>query len=239
MKISTCTVTHKGFGKHKKNNKRLKLLEKLITELKNKNVQLAILPAGYLTAKNSKHAKKLAARAHELANGINIFVGIDINKKNECDYGCLSLSENKKPTLIQQISYKGEHTNKLTTTEYNNRLQRIGDRNIFVLMCGEIFNRTIKQDVINSDANVIVDLVHKLDGSFNRIFGTAKSFSKLFIQSKRTKELRLLLSCHVDNPKAKKHHYKITSDNVNNLSCEQADAFIFQKPTIRYNIWNI
>ncbi len=196
MRIAVGTVSCEGYGQTRPEaiSNRLKVYGRVVEEASRLRADLVCFPGGYLRALDKKRRKKLAehlvkkAKKHNIAIAVGIDVGTEnckkpkqqklkkINSSNDFSAFaiCWSPNEGNKCYYWKQRSststdYKNE-PKRIEQTYQEQRSLHIGSKNIEMLLCGELFNQIIRNNVISrsSDITAVVDLAHEAGRGFNR-----------------------------------------------------------------------
>jgi len=186
MKIAAGTVSCEGYEKPEDNDNLLDIYQQILHESSEKNVDLLCLPGGYLRARSRKHKDQLAKSLVEKAKNykIAIAVGVDIGSGKKSKQQklkkirssnnfsafaiCWSPYEGNKWYCWKQRSIDSEDWRNVPRedeqTYHEQRSLRLRSKKIEILLCGELFNQIIRNNIINrgSDIAAVVDLVHDL-----------------------------------------------------------------------------
>lgn len=244
MKLITTTVSLDGFGSESKNQSRIDNAKVAIEKAKEMNADILSLPAGYLFAQEKEKIDDIANAIIEYAQqeDITVIFGVDQKFKkpsngwiNEVKSGTLPCfcyvwnNNDKKLYKWRQRSINSrDQQYTLESSCHELRLIKYKDSNISILMCGEIFNRRIRDNLIkNKDAiKIVIDLAHK--GKGLRVFKPMMILSRDGISS--------VVSVHVNKVNAMKYHY---SSKCEKLSARDFDAEIVNSPRIEMKLWDV
>ena len=259
MKIAAGIVSCEGYGNPDANDNLLNIYQQILNESNKKKVDLLCLPGGYLRARSRKDKEELAKSLVENAKNykIAIAVGIDVidgrskpvkssksrkSKKTTSSNNilafaiCWSPAERQNYHCWQQRSrtssdYKTA-SNKKKETYREQRTLLVGDGSVEILLCGEVFNRIIRNNVIirSSDIATVVDLVHDLCGF--RATGSMKNLAK--------NGLTTLCSGHLKRHSGMKFRYdpKVGNGWLCNSS-RDAEISLEGPPRIELKIWDV
>jgi len=250
MKFATSTVSRypsETSARIKENETRIKAFCKGLNELKRKEVAFWALPGGYLFARSQSHFKKLADEIVKEAKkrGIAIAVGIDLDEKTSKEDWTEEIKLGKLPWFAVCFTPKSKdyyiwrqrsNTSKnqrATPKEYclEERVIEIGNKNIEILLCGEIFNKRIRDAAANRNPNAIFDLGHTSAGF--RVHSAMKILAKKGIIS--------FCSVHADLFNAMKYCYFPLKNEIGykSYSTRERDIMITNESlTIEIKIWD-
>jgi len=207
MKIAAGIVSCEGYGNPDANDNLLNIYQQILNESNKKNVDLLCLPGGYLRAQSKKDKEELAKSIVENAKNykIAIAVGIDVidgrskpvkssksrkSKKTTSSNNipafaiCWSPAERQNWHCWQQRSSDSKDWRNVPDedekTYHEQRSLRVRSKKIEILLCGELFNPIIRNNIINrgSDIAAVVDLAHGAGGSFNRAILSMETLAK-------------------------------------------------------------
>lgn len=244
MKLAATTVGYEGYGKEECNKKRLSVAKRALQAAIKRGAQVLVLPGGFLTAHSYDTRKAIAdslkTEAEQL--GIGIVFGVDQQLKNpNTDEKILS-----KGQLLPYYGYAWSPSEDVlhcwqqrSSTRANQwarvlrdaicgeeRILRIGNETLAVLMCGEIFNERIRNAVADyhPKPKVVVDVAH--EGSGFRVFQAMKVLARLDLPS--------ICSVHAQREFAVKHCYVPPGTR---LSSGSRDGWVYGPPTVELKLW--
>ena len=243
MKIATSTVSLEGFSDQSSNDRRIKNLRESLDCLKKQDVNLFCLPAGYLFSNDSNYINKLADKIFDIANEykIAIVVGIDIHYKdlskdwaediknyNLPFFATASIPQNGKKYIWRQRSINSKDqmfaSDKICSDV---RTLFINEKNIGILLCGEIFNERMRESLISKGIKIVIDIAHISTGF--RVHAAMKVLAKNDVIS--------FCSVHTQRRNGRKYCYVPYQNSWINRSSNEADFFIGKDPRLEIKIW--
>lgn len=217
MKIATCTVSLDGFREPSRSVDRLRVLSEVLSDSQTFKVDLLCLPGGYLMARSISERDEFSQiiRNEAKQHWIAVAIGIDIDasikhlkkeslnmiKKNTLPSFaiCWSPNENILHSWRQRSitsEDQGYCSNDVCAEE---RILPVRDGRVEVLMCGEIFNERIRNNILSrkDDLSAVVDLGHTSAGF--RVWAGMKKLAE--------RGLTVLCSVHANRIRAQKYCY--------------------------------
>src|SRR4030042_5265535 len=217
MKIATCTVSLDGFRETSRSVDRLRVLSEVLSDSQALKVDLLCLPGGYLMARSISERDKFSQiiRNEVEKYGIAVAIGIDIDaniedlrkdslhmiKKNALPSFaiCWSPNENILHSWRQRSRTSKDQRYCSDDVCAEERILPVRCGRVGVLMCGEIFNKRIRNNILSrkDDLTTVVDLGH-----------TSAGFSVSVGRKERAEEgLTVLCSVHANRRWAQKYCY--------------------------------
>jgi hypothetical protein len=214
MKIVAGTISTQGCGILNANSNRMELYRHILQMSHKKSCDVVCLPGGYLTTQSERErddlAKTLVGEAEKY--GIAIAIGIDLN-----DTFAFAISWSPAVGSTWHIWEQRSSTSNNWKTELNSKRETYREKRtltvaegaIEVLICGEIFNPVIRNNIVERKdcLTAIVDIAHTSGGGFNR---AAKTMMKLANES----GLETLLSIHAKSRNKPKRPTGIVSTDM-------------------------
>lgn len=238
FKIASCTVTYdEDYNAIDGNPQRIGFLSEAADELSKKNVDLFVLPAGYLFSTHNG-IKTLQIKMGKLstATGIDLLIGVDIEAKNNNPKIENMIKRGKLPFFTIFASRNSSKIWRQRSTDSNNqyfasdkdcqeeRIVRASPR-IESIICGDIFNEKIRRGLINREVAIAIDQGHTAAGY--RVFVSMKKLADQGITS--------LCSVHANVHGAVKYCYERNSGK--RYSSRKSDIIIGEKPRLEIKIW--
>lgn len=246
MKIATCTVSLDGFGNPKWTDRRLRLLSVVLNKSRELKVDLLCLPGGYLIAKSDSLINEIVdavcreSKKHKFA----IAIGIDrknkkkwsknkllnkMIKKNILPWFAICWSPNEgMPHLWRERSTTSTNQRECSVSVCAERRTLIvANRYVEVLICGEIFNERIRNNLLSrkDDLTAVVDLGHTSAGF--RVWAGMKKLAQ--------GGLTVLCSVHAKKHLARKYCYT-------RRGCESTsvpDETFSGPPRLELKVWSL
>lgn len=242
MKVVATTVGRKTPDDEKRNQERLKAAEVALEKAAKLGADLIALPAGFFTARSSlvrdNIVQALISKAKKL--GIAIVFGVDQDSKDlskdwvpKIRSGALpfhvfawSPSENAIHFWRQRSITSKDQRWAPDLSCRKARLLRIGDGEVGILICGEIFNQRIRNSLANYSPRpmVIIDIAHV--GSRFRVWQGMKKLAELGLAS--------VCSVHVQREYAMKYCY---DPKRGCLSTPKRNDYVLGPPRIELKLW--
>lgn len=236
MKVISTTVGRIGPEAAEHNHERLLATYSALKEAKDLKADLLVLPGGYFTVNNTIERQDIAGtiigRSKEL--GISLILGIDqegddpTSREDLFPYYAYAWSPHSDNVLYwQQRSTSSRDQWDVPLALCNEiRLLSIGDSSVYVLLCGEIFNRRIRQAISEHVPRplLVVDVARV--GRGFRVWQGMRKLAQLGLPS--------VCSVHVKKSFAVK--YCFTPPN-NNKSTRLFDGYVSGPPPIELKVW--
>ena len=244
MKISTCTVSCRGYAQVTGNDHRLDLLEQSLKEQEKKNVKFATYPGGFLSCKSEKQVRILAKKIQELSTKYGIYIALGIDAKNKSTkeddkliqkyslpwFAAVASPKSEVKVWRQRSSDSKNYKFVSPEVASERRTIKIKNKTIEILICGEIFSPTIKSSLISRNINVAIDLGHTSQG-----FRVA-----LAMQVLAENGVNAYCSVHAEKMNAMKHGFIPNGANVfKKISSRTYDILIRDNPRIEIKTWKI
>lgn len=245
MKIATCTVSLEGFGDPSWADKHLSLLTEVLNESRDLQVDMLCLPGGYLMANSISERDKFShiirneAKKYKIAIAIGIDTDTKIKKDPSQDWSyrikqytlpwfaiCCSPNNNVLHTWRQRSVTSNDQWNSSDVVCAEVRALPVLKRYVEVLMCGEIFNERIRNNIIARKRNpaAVVDLGHIARGF--RVWAGMKKLSQ--------GGLNVLCSAHANKKKAMKYCYTASGCK----STRSFDRIFHGPPRLELKVWS-
>lgn len=190
MRISLVNVGLAGYRNHAQNDRRMGVLEDLMSKLGREDIDLVVLPAGVITVQSEECLPSLFE--NELAffkdYGIPVIFGVDVYPEpipfearfeTDIELPCFSFSwtPNGVHGPWRQRGSQPQKSDSMPVEETQVHVVPIEDQFVGVLTCQEIFNREL-QKIYQEDCRigVVVDVGHIGGGRWN---GISSSMRKL------------------------------------------------------------
>lgn len=241
MKLISTTVSYEGFNQPNQTKNLLGVAEQAIEKASKLDSDVLSLPAGLFMCRNSTSVNETALSLIETAKQFNmaIIFGIDQQTKNLSDnyiqeiidgklpFWCYAWSQNDGIKYWNQRS-TNRNNQRYASNEICNELRTItvSGEKLAILMCGEIFNLRIRNNLIKNSKNikVVVDTAH--EGRQFRIDGSMEILAN--------SDLSSVCSVHVQKECAMKRGYKAGGMK---LSTKGYDSYVFGPPRIEMKLW--
>lgn len=190
MKIAIATVSRQGYSHVGGNRDRLDLLARAVEALDGQGVDLLCIPAGFFMAESMKNLQEIAGAISELVGGsLNLVLGFDLIEKDHSLGWLMEIEGYSLPWFVMGFHSDGTCTppwRQRSMTSENQakahdvickekRSMALGDKQIEVLACGEIFNERIRSSVLSRGVDVVVDLAHTMGGY--RVWGPLRKLA--------------------------------------------------------------
>ena len=243
LKLAVTTVGRRGPDEDEGcNMERFRAAELALAKAADLGADLIVLPGGFFTAHSSRArdtiANSLISKAKEI--GIAIIFGIDQDSKDLSKDWVPAIRNGALPFYVfawspsenaihfwRQRSITSEDQRWAPDSSCKEaRLLRIADREVGILICGEIFNQRIRNSLANRSPRpkVIVDVAH-VGGGF-RVWQGMKKLAKLGLAS--------VCSVHVQREYAVKYCY---DPKMGCLSTRIRDDYVFGPLRIELKLW--
>lgn len=235
MKIATCTVS---YAPATDNAARLRAFAEAMNLLSRQEVNLFVLPAGYLYASSWPMLEQLAEHLQRgpAPHRIAFAVGIDLRpggrpigfaEGNGLTAFTAAWSPQGGGVLWQQRSSSTDNHWTATPAQCNEpRTLQVDGERVEVLTCGEIFNDRIRSSVVARAVPTVVDLGHVSQGF--RVHAAMKILTR---QGVRT----ALCSVHCGGWWGQKYCY--TSDAATRSS-RRGDVVLEGNPRLEVAVWD-
>ena len=247
MNVAAGTVSYEGYGKPEQNDQLLKVLEKTLRFASEEDVDLVCFPGGYLSATGEEHRDSLAQQLRDIASafGLAVAVGVDLSQKNVSQDWTEAVLRNQLPWFAvcwspvddclrcwrqrSSNSYDWRAGSPERYAEIRSLPVRKGT--VEILMCGEIFNRKIRENLAGrADAiDVVADLAHTSRG-FRAAEGM-KAFARGGVAS--------LCSVHTQKRGGRKYRYDPSPFGPVCRSTNRPDIFVEGPPRVELAVWPI
>jgi len=237
MKIVAGTISSQGYGDPMVNTSRLDLYRQILQQSCEKNCDVVCLPGGYLTTQSKRERDKLAEILVGEAKhyGIAIVVGIDVIGKQSAFAVSWSPVDGSSWHMWEQRSSTSTDwrtaSNSKSETYREKRALTVAEGKIEVLLCGEIFNPVIRDNIIERKdyLTAIIDIAHKGGGGFNWATKTMRKLAK-------KSELSIFCSIHTRSRNTLKRRCDPTGILA---STSESDIIIESPPWAELKIWDI
>ena len=243
MKIATCTVSLEGYEDPGWNNTRLAVLSDVFVASRALQVDLLCLPAGYLTVDSTLEIERISKTIREEAKKHRIAVAVGIDAKNSGLF-----QKGKEPnahsslpyfavcwTPNQDVLHIWQQRSASSTDQWNCsdplcaqvRALPVLNRSVEVLLCGEIFNERIRNNVLSreEELSAVVDLGHTSAGF--RVWAGMKKLAEGGLTS--------LCSVHANSSSAQKYCY--TPQGA--MSDRTPDRILPGPPRVELKVWHL
>lgn len=243
MKIATCTVSLEGFGDPNWSDRRLRLLSDVLSRLQELQVDILCLPGGYLTANSISQRDELAQAIYNEIKKykIAIAIGIDIETKDLSQDWSNKVRENTLPWFaicwspVDDILHCWRQRSTTSRDQWKSsyrvcaekRTLPILNSHVEVLMCGEMFNERIRNNILsrNDGLTAVVDLGHTSAGF--RIWAGMKKLAK--------EGCTVLCSVHANKRLARKYCYTPGGCRSTNIPDETFPG----SPRLELKVWSL
>ena len=241
MKLISTTVSYEGFNQANQTETLLKIAERAIEKASKLDADILVLPAGFFMCRNSALRDENALSLIEIAKQFNIAIifGIDQQEKNLSDDYVQEIIEERLPfwcyawSRNDGIKYWNQRSTNSANQKYASdkicndlRTITVNGEKLAILMCGEIFNRRIRDTLANNSKNikVVADVAHK--GRQFRIDGSMRILANSGLSS--------VCSVHVQKEFAMKRCYRASGTK---LSTTTYDTYVYGPPRIEMKLW--
>lgn len=237
MKIVAGTISSQGYGDPMANSNRLDLYRQMLQQSRERNCNVVCLPGGYLTTQSKREKDKLAEILVGEAKhyGIAIVVGIDVIGKQSAFAVSWSPVEGSAWRTWEQRSSTSTDwrtaSNNEKETYHERRTLTVAEDTIEVLLCGEIFNPVVRDNIVERKdyLTAIVDIAHKGGGGFNRATKTMRKLAK-------KSGLSIFCSIHTRSRNTLKRRCDPTGILA---STRESDIIIEGPPWAELKIWDV
>jgi hypothetical protein len=247
MRIATTTVSYEGYGDSAAFESLFAAFKEALENAKGERVQVLCLPGGYFWVKSKAEFKRAQSRIVEEARRarIAVAVGMDYSQRKkskkktrspDTEYlvhtqtlpsFALAWSPRQYRQIWRQRSVNSQDQ-RLVHEENCRRPQtlRVSGRKIEILTCGELFNKCIRESIIERHPRAVVDLSHIGKG-----FRADRSLKLL-----ASKGMYALCCTHADMKGAMKRAF---APGGRKISTRQTDAVTTNEPRIEMKTWQI
>ena len=239
-KIATCTVTRDGYGDLEGTHQRMHFLTEATSELSKMGIDLFVLPGGYLFSSGGADIKRLQTEVVELASntGVDLIVGIDETRKDTSP-GPEIIKRGKLGALAIFATHNGQVAKWRQRTNTSKNQYLVSDDicrqewlirtkpRIENLICGEIFNKRIREGLTGRKAVIVIDQGHT--AAKFRVFEPMKILA--------SKGISCLCSVHADVQRAVKHCYVPNCSGWKKKSSREIDLTVGEKPRLEIKVW--
>lgn len=206
MRVAHAAVSCEMFRSVAGNAARLCLLDEILTDCEKENCALVVLPGGFLAISDESELSVMQSEIAGIASRrtVNVILGIDVEHSGQ-------KTSAASDTLVANghLPYFGvavgpamngtgspRHWRQTTSTSRNaalldlarlpgkERLIRVADIPVFVLICGELFNPSLRASIPKHTPQLVVDLGHVSMGQ-----GTVPSMKSIAAQSRSAREV--------------------------------------------------
>lgn len=243
MRIAAGTVSYEGYGDPRANDQRLTVFRRALQQSLEKGVNLVCMPGGYLRASSENDRDGLAniLAVEGEKHNIAFAVGIDVSEKNIARdltqfirrYALPWFAISWSPAERTLHCWRERSTNSVNyrvaprAVCSEPRTLPVAEGAVEVLMCGDIFNPIIRENVISrrDGINAVVDLGHESKGF--RVFQGMKKLSE--------GGLVTLCSVHASRRYGQKFRY---DPGVVCRSSRDTDILLDTEPRVELKIWS-
>jgi hypothetical protein len=239
VRVATSTVSRHGYQKPTHFDESLRTLTDLLSVAKIGGVQLACLPAGYFCIKSESGLNEAKNRIVSEARTaqIAIAVGIDCVERQSTDIDTLVRTqslpsfglawcpeEDKINEWRQRSTTSSNQWDVPESVCERSQTFRVADKEVEILMCGELFNERIRKAVTRRRPFAIVDLSH--DG---RGFRPDRALELL-----AQRQTYSFCCTHANAKDAMKRAF---APGGRKISSRETDFFTEGKPRIEMKVW--
>jgi len=258
MRIATGTVGYLGYSDPSKNGMLLALYRRILDRSSLYRVDLVCLPGGYLQVKDDTQKDELAAIlvAEAKKRNIAVAVGIDLSAKRQPpwdhNYENILIRHYSLPLFAICWTPKQDNVSNCwreRSTRHDNaslvpahalseeRRLPVQDGWVEILMCGEIFNQSIRSNIVRHKENLNAAIVLGHESRGFRVWNGMKILSK--------QGLITLCSVHTERKGGMKFRYdpggvcRSTQDADIVLNADLPAKLSRTEPRVELKIWDV